>query len=248
MAGRLKGKKVFITAAGAGIGQASAIAMAREGAKVIASDIDEAGLQNTWSADERITRHVMDALELSQIEQAASRFGPVDVLVNCTGWVHQGSILDCGEGEYDYAFDLNVKAHYRMIRAFLPGMIENGGGSIINMSSALSSIKGGTNRCIYGATKAAVIGLTKAVAADHICQGIRCNAICPGSVDTPSLEQRMRQLGGDYDQVRQSFIDRAPMGRMASAAEVANVVVYLASDETAFITGETHLIDGGWCL
>jgi 2-keto-3-deoxy-L-fuconate dehydrogenase len=248
MAGRLKGKTAFMTAAAAGIGRASAIAMTAEGARVIASDIDEAGLRTLTQEAPGITTHVMDALDAHAIQRAAERFGPVDILFNCTGWVHQGTILDCSEGDFEFSVDLNLKAHYRIIKAFLPEMIENGGGSIINMASAASSIKGAPNRCIYGATKAAVIGLTKSVAADFIAQGIRCNAICPGSVETPSLEQRMRSVGGDYDAVRKAFIDRAPMGRMASPREIANVVVYLASDETAFITGETHLIDGGWCL
>ncbi len=247
LSGRLSGKTAFTTAAGAGIGRASAIAMAREGARVIATDIDEAALASLGGTSDRIETFRLDALNGAEIQAAAERVGAPDILFNCTGFVHAGTILDADEADFDFSVNLNLKAHYRVIRAFLPAMIENGGGSIINMASVASSIKGAPNRCIYGATKGAVIGLTKAVAADFIGQAIRCNAVCPGSVDTPSFEQRMRDQG-DYEAARKAFIARSPMGRMASAEEVAAMVVYLASDDAAFVTGTTHVIDGGWSL
>lgn len=244
---RLDGKKVFLTAAGAGIGRASALAMTREGAQVFATDINDAALAALVDEAPDIDVFKLDALDASAIPAAVERVGPPDVLFNCTGFVHHGTILDADDAVFDFSFNLNVKAHFRIIRAFLPGMIENGGGAIVNMSSAASSIKGVPNRCIYSATKAAVIGLTKTVAADFVHQNIRCNAVCPGSVDTPSLKQRMRDQG-DYEAARAAFIARAPMGRMASAEEVASMVVYLASDEAAFVTGQCFVIDGGWVL
>lgn len=244
---RLKNKTVFATAAGAGIGRAAALAMAREGAVVYATDIDETALEELNEESHNITAFVMDALDAGAIARAVERVGAPDVLLNCTGFVHHGTVLDAADADFDYSFDLNVKAHFRVIRAFLPGMIDSGGGSIINMASVASSIKGVPNRCIYSATKGAVIGLTKTVAADFIGQGIRCNAVCPGSVDTPSLRERMRAQG-DYEEARRAFIARAPMGRMATAEEVADLVVYLASDESSFVTGQTHIIDGGWSL
>ena len=244
---RLKDKTVFATAAGAGIGRASVLAMDREGARVIATDIDSTSLESLESEAKRIVTFPMDALDADSIEQAVRRVGAPNVLFNCTGFVHHGTILDATDEDFDFSFALNVRAHFRIIRAFLPGMIAKGGGSIVNMASVASSIKGTVNRCVYSATKGAVIGLTKTVAADFIGQGIRCNAVCPGSVDTPSLRERMRAQG-DYEAAREAFIARAPMGRMATAEEIAELVVYLASDESAFVTGQTHIIDGGWSL
>ncbi len=244
---RLDGKRAFLTAAGAGIGRASALAMAREGASVIATDIDEQALDSLVAEAETIEAFILDAMDGAAVGAAAKRVGAPDILFNCSGFVHNGTILDADDDAFDFSFALNVKAHFRIIRAFLPSMIANGGGSIINMASVASSIKGAPNRCVYGATKGAVIGLTKAVAADHIGDGIRCNAVCPGSVDTPSLQDRMRAQG-DYEAAREAFIARAPMGRMATAEEVAALVVYLASDDSAFVTGGTHVIDGGWSL
>lgn len=244
---RLKDKTVFTTAAGAGIGRAASVAMAREGASVHATDIDGNALEDLGRESPRISTFVMDALDAEAINSAVERIGAPDVLLNCTGFVHHGTILDASDADFDISFDLNVKAQFRVARAFLPGMIANGGGSIINMASVASSIKGTVNRCIYSATKGAVIGLTKTIAADFIGQGIRCNAVCPGSVDTPSLRDRMAAQG-DFEAAREAFVARAPMGRMATAEEVADLVVYLASDESAFVTGQTHIIDGGWSL
>lgn len=244
---RLKDKTVFATAAGNGIGRAAALAMARQGARVFATDIDESALESLRAESENIEAFVMDARDADAIGRAVKRVGAPDVLFNCTGFVHHGTILDATDEDFDFSFELNVKAHFRVIRAFLPGMVDNGGGSIVNMASVASSIKGTVNRCVYSATKGAVIGLTKTVAADFIASGIRCNAVCPGTVDTPSLRERMRAQG-DYEAARDAFIARAPMGRMATAGEVADLVVYLASDESAFVTGQTHIIDGGWSL
>lgn len=245
--GRLTGKSAFLTSAGAGIGRASALAMAKEGAQVTATDIDEAALESLNAESDNITTFKLNALELNEITAAAERVGAPDILFNCSGFVHHGTILEAKEDEFDFAFNLNVKAHFRVIKAFLPAMLDNGGGSIINMASVAGSIKGAPNRVIYGATKGAVIGLTKAVAADHITQGIRCNCICPGTVETPSLDERMKAQG-DYEKARKAFIERQPMGRLASADEIAALVVYLASDDTLFTTGTTQIIDGGWSL
>lgn len=254
MTAQLAGKTAFATASGAGIGRATALAMAQAGARVFATDVDAAALETLAREAEGLALEtfVLDALDGDAIRAATERVtaaaGAPDILFNCTGFVHQGTILEADDAAYDRSFDLNVKAHFRIIRAVLPGMLAKGGGSIIAMASAVGVHKGAPNRCVYAATKAAVIGLTKSVAADYIGRGIRANAICPGSVETPSLEQRMRDLGGDYGAVRQAFIDRAPMGRMARADEIAGLAVYLASDAAAFITGETLLIDGGWSL
>jgi len=245
MGDRLKGKTALVTSAAQGIGRSTALAMAREGAKVYATDIREdllAGLAKEASGIETFT---LDVLKPEAIAAAAQRAPDVDVLFNCSGYVHHGSILDCDEKSWDFSFDLNTKAHYRMIKAFLPAMLAKGKGTIVNMSSVASSIKGAPNRFVYGATKAAVIGLTKAVAVDFIGKGIRCNAVCPGTVDTPSLNDRMRQQG-DYEKARQAFIARQPMGRMATPEEIGALVVYLASEESAFVTGQTFVIDGGW--
>ena len=244
---RLKDKKVFLTAAGAGIGRASALAMAKEGATVYATDIDETALETLAQTSSNIEVFRMDALNKQEIFAAAERVGAPDVIFNCSGFVHHGTVLELSDDDFDFSFNLNVKAHFHVVQAFLPHMIDNGGGAIINMSSVASSIKGAPNRCVYGATKAALIGLTKSIAADFIGQGIRCNAICAGSVDTPSIHQRMRDQG-DYEVAKQAFIDRAPMGRMATAEELAAMVVYLASDDAAFITSETMIIDGGWSI
>ena len=239
--GRLDGKTCLVTAAGQGIGRASALAMAAEGARVIATDINEAALAGLEGCETRR----LDVLNPGEIAAIAADLGAVDSLFNCAGFVANGTILDCDEAEWDFSFDLNVKAMYRMIRAFLPAMIEAGGGSIINMSSVASSIIAAPNRCVYAASKAAVIGLTKSVAADFVGQGIRCNAVCPGTVESPSLEDRLRATG-DYAAARAAFTARQPMGRIARAEEIAQLVVYLASDESSYTTGVAHVIDGGW--
>ena len=244
---KLQGKTVFITAAAAGIGRSTAIEMAREGADVIATDIDTGGLDKLKKEYQNIRTMFLDGLDAKQIDTIAKKIGTIHVLFNCTGYVHSGTVLDVSNDDIDYSFNLNIKSHIQLTRAFLPAMIKNGGGSIINMASVASSIKGTVNRSLYSATKGAVIGLTKSVAADFIGQGIRCNAICPGSVETPSLESRMRAQG-DYATVREQFIARSPMSRMASAEEVALLAVYLASDDSAFVTGTTQIIDGGWSL
>ncbi|HTN97001.1 MAG TPA: SDR family oxidoreductase [Nordella sp.] len=245
MGERLKGKTALVTSAAQGIGRSTAIAMAREGAKVYATDIRGDLLADLAKEQSGIETFTLDVLKLEAIQAAAEKAKDVDVLFNCSGFVHHGTILDCDEKSWDFSFDLNTKAHYRMIKAFLPAMLAKGKGAIVNMSSVASSIKGVPNRFVYGATKAAVIGLTKAVAADFVGKGIRCNAICPGTVDTPSLNDRMRQQG-DYEKARQAFIARQPMGRLAQPEEIAALVVYLASEESAFITGQTFVIDGGW--
>ncbi|WP_119272230.1 SDR family oxidoreductase [Taklimakanibacter deserti] len=247
MGDRLKGKTALVTSAAQGIGRSAAVAMAREGAKVYATDIREDLLAALAKENPGIEAFTLDVLNPAAIAAAAKRAPDVDVLFNCSGFVHHGTILDCDEKSWDFSFDLNTKAHYRMIRAFLPAMLEKGKGAIINMSSVASSIKGVPNRFVYGATKAAIIGLTKALAADFVGKGIRCNAICPGTVDTPSLNDRMRQQG-DYEKARQAFIARQPMGRLASPEEIAALVIYLASDEAAFVTGQTFVIDGGWAI
>lgn len=241
--GRLEGKTALVTAAGQGIGRASALAMQAEGARVFATDVNEDALAEL--AAEGLETFRLDVLDPASIDQAADRVGAPDVLFNCAGYVANGTILDCDEKDWDFSFELNVKAMYRMIRRFLPGMIDGGGGSIINMASVASSVIAAPTRFAYGASKAAVIGLTKAVAADFIGGNIRCNAICPGTVESPSLEQRLR-AAGDYDKARADFVARQPMGRIGQAEEIAALVVYLASDESAYTTGVAHVIDGGW--
>ncbi len=245
MSGRLSGKRALVTAAGQGIGRASALAMAREGADVFATDVNLEALSTLKDeAEGNIEVYELDARSDSSVREGVARAKP-DVLFNCAGFVHHGTILDATDEEWDFAFDLNVRSMFRTIRAALPGMLERGQGSIINMSSACSSVIGAPNRFIYGTTKAAVIGLTKSVAVDTITQGVRCNCICPGTVESPSLHERLKATG-DYETAMKAFVARQPMGRIAKAEEIAALVVYLASDESAFTTGQPHIIDGGW--
>ncbi|WP_306117646.1 MULTISPECIES: SDR family oxidoreductase [unclassified Roseitalea] len=240
---RLEGKRCFVTAAGQGIGRASALAMKAEGAEVIATDINEAALADL--AAQGLRTRLLDVRDPDAIAAAASDAGHIDVLFNCAGYVAGGTILDCDEDQWAFSVDLNVTAMYRMIRAFLPAMIEAGGASIINMSSVASSVIAAPNRFVYGATKAAVIGITKSVAADFVTRGIRCNAICPGTVESPSLDERLAATG-DYEAARAAFVARQPIGRIGKPEEIAALVVYLASDESAYTTGIAHVIDGGW--
>jgi len=241
--GRLSGKTVILSAAGQGIGRASALAMAREGARVIATDINAAALAAL--AAEGLETRLLDVRDAVAVKAAAVEIGAPDVLFNCAGFVANGTILDCDEEEWAFSVDLNMTAMYRMIRAFLPAMLAAGGGSIINMASAVSSVIAAPNRFVYGATKAGVIGLTKSVAADFVTRGIRCNAICPGTVESPSLDDRLAATG-DYNAARAAFIARQPMGRLGRPDDIAMLVVWLASDESAFVTGQCHVIDGGW--
>ena len=249
MAGRLTGKTAFVTAAGQGIGRATALAFAAEGARVIATDLNEALVQEIAGDGIRAAR--LDAMNRAEIAEAARAAGPVDILFNCAGHVHQGTILDATEDQWDFAFELNVRTMFRTIRAFLPGMLAAGGGSIVNMSSAVGSLKGAPNRSVYGTTKAAVVGLTKSVAADFVAQGVRCNCICPGTVQTPSLDQRIAANAGQAGSVeasRAAFVSRQAMGRLGTPEEIAALAVYLASDQAAFVTGQALVIDGGWTL
>jgi 2-keto-3-deoxy-L-fuconate dehydrogenase len=244
MSNRLKGKRAFVTAAAAGIGRASAIVFAREGAHVVATDVDEKGLAAlTAEGVAEVAR--LDARDTAAVDAMAKRVGAVDILLNAAGFVHNGTVLDCSEADWDFSFDLNVKSMHRTIRAFLPLMLEGGGGSIINIASAAGVFKAAPNRYVYSATKAAVAALTRAVAADFIARGIRCNAICPGTIETPSMLGRAAALGAGG---REMFVSRQPMGRLGTAEEIALLAVYLASDESAFTTGVAHIIDGGWTL
>ena len=240
----LEGKTALVTAAAQGIGKATAIAFAKAGARVYATDINEKLLAELSSQD-GITTRKLDVLDDAAVRQAVSEIGAVDILFNCAGFVHSGTVLDMKDEELEFAFDLNVKSMVRTIRALLPGMLERGGGSIINMSSVASSVKGVPNRFAYGVTKAAVIGLTKAIAADYVGQGIRCNAICPGTVESPSLEQRMRAQG-DYERSRAAFIARQPMGRLGTPEEIADLALYLAG--ATYTSGQAYAIDGGWTI
>lgn len=242
----LEGKTALITAAGQGIGRASAEAFAKAGASVIATDINETALAELEGLD-GFTASKLDATNPEDIKRVLAESGRLDVLFNCAGFVHTGNILESTEEDWDFAFDLNAKAMYRLCKAVLPGMLKQGKGSIINMSSVASSLKGVPNRFVYCASKAAVIGMTKAIAADYVTQGIRCNAICPGTVDSPSLHDRLRATG-DYEAAREQFIARQPMGRVGAADEIAALAVYLASDASGFTTGQAHIIDGGWAL
>jgi 2-keto-3-deoxy-L-fuconate dehydrogenase len=243
---RLTGKRALVTAAAQGIGQATARAFAAEGAQVIATDVNEQTL-GSLSAIVGIQTRILDVTDGDAIRAAAADVGAIDILFNCAGFVHHGSILECEASDWDFSFDLNVKSMYFMIRAFLPAMLTAGGGSIINMSSVASSIKGIAHRCVYGASKAAVIGLTKSVAADFIDQGIRCNAICPGTVESPSLQARINAFD-DPVEARRAFIARQPLGRLGTAEEIAAMAVYLASDESTFTTGTNMVVDGGVTL
>ena len=243
--GRLKGKSALVTAAGQGIGRASAIALANEGAEVLATDINRIALNELDEIkNSNISTFELDVLDDKAITNCINKARP-DILFNCAGFVHNGTILEATDDEWDFAFNLNVRSMYKTITNVLPIMLEKGGGSIINMSSAVSSIIGAPNRFIYGATKAAVIGLTKSIAIDYITKGIRCNCICPGTVDSPSLHQRL-EATGNYEIAKKNFTARQPMGRLATPEEIAALVVYLASDESAFTTGQPHIIDGGW--
>nr|WP_165971665.1 SDR family oxidoreductase [Fluviibacterium aquatile] len=246
MMGRLDGKRALVTAAGQGIGRASALAMAREGAQVFATDLNPELLEGL--SDEGITTFALDVCDDKSVQAGVATAQP-DVLFNCAGFVHHGTVVDATQDEWDFAFNLNVRSMVRTIQASLPGMLERGSGSIVNMSSACSSIIGAPNRFIYGTTKAAVIGLTKSVAVDYITKGIRCNCICPGTVESPSWHDRVKALAeevGSYGEALKLFVSRQPMGRVATAEEIAALVVYLSSDESAFTTGQPHVIDGGW--
>ena len=248
MTGRLNGKTAFVTAAGQGIGRAIAEAFVREGAKVWATDLDAAKLDGLEGAE----RRRLDVLSNAGVDELVAEAGPMDILVNAAGFVHHGSILECSDRDWDFSFDLNVKSMHRTTRAVLPGMLERGRGSIVNIASGASSVRGIPNRYVYGATKAAVIGLTKALAADFIRRGIRANAICPGTIQSPSLDERIAaqaaSSGQSIETVRQAFVDRQPMGRLGTPEEIAALAVYLASDESSYTTGQIHLADGGFAL
>jgi len=249
MPGPLTNRTAFVTAAGQGIGRATALAFAAAGARVIATDVDVAKVQSI--ASDAITTAALDVLRPDAIAQAASDAGPIDILFNCAGFVHQGTLLQATEAEWEFGFDLNVRSMFRTMQAFLPGMVSRGGGVILNMASVASSLKGVPSRFIYSATKAAVIGMTKSIAADFIKQGIRCNCLCPGTVLTPSLEERIAvnaAQAGSVQAARQAFVDRQPMGRLGTPEEIAELAVYLASDAAQFITGQAVVIDGGLTL
>ena len=248
MAGRLQGKTALVTAAGQGIGRAIAEAYVREGATVWATDLDQATLEGIGAAETRR----LDVLSTDAVEALARETGPVDILVNAAGFVHHGTVLECDDRAWDFSFDLNVRSMHRTIKVYVPGMLEKGAGSIVNIASGAGSVRGIPNRYVYGATKAAVIGLTKAVAADFIKRGIRANAICPGTIESPSLDERIasqaKASGQSLETVRQAFVDRQPMGRLGTPEEIAWLAVYLGSDEASYTTGQIHLADGGFAL
>ena len=244
---RLSGKKILVTAAGQGMGRAAALAFAAEGAKVFATDIEEKTLQSLNKEDPSIDTFLLDVSDDKAIKNSPEKTGALTTLFNCAGFVHNGTILETSEEDWDFSFNLNVRSQFRLIQAYLPGMIEKQEGSIINMASVASSIKGAPNRCLYGATKAAVLGMTKAVAADYISEGIRCNALCPGTILTPSLEDRMH-ASGNFEQAKLDFLARQPIGRFAEAHEVTGILIHLASDESKFTTGTFQIVDGGWSL
>ena len=243
---RLEGKIALITAAGQGIGRATAEAFASAGAKVFATDINETALTQL-NQIAGITAMMLDVTDKKMVQSVSAKIGKLDILFNCAGYVHHGTILQCDEDDFNFSFNLNVKAMYYTISTFLPAMIENGGGSIINMASVASSLKGVPNRFVYCASKAAVIGMSKAIAADYVTENIRCNIVCPGTIDSPSMHERLRATG-DYETALKNFIARQPMGRIGTAEEVASLVLYLASDESAFVTGQHYAIDGGWSI
>src|SRR3984957_8167223 len=252
MSNRVNGKVALVTAAGQGIGRAIAEALIAEGAKVIATDVADDKVKDLQAA-KRVKLDVRSQDNIDALEKTiAGEFGALDILVNCAGYVANGSVLDCADKDWDFSFDLNVKSMHRTIKAFLPAMLQKKSGSIVNISSAVSTIRGVPNSYAYGATKAAVIGLSKAVAADFIKQGIRCNAICPGTIESPSLDERItalsKQTGRSFDTVQQDFVARQPMGRLGTPAEVAALALFLASDEASYITGQAHLVDGGMAL
>lgn len=244
MSDRLKGKRAFVTAAAAGIGRACAIAFAKEGATVIATDLDEKGVAALTSDGVKET-YRLDMRDTAAVDAMAKKVGRVDILLNAAGFVHNGTVLECSDQDWDFSFDLNVKSMHRTIKAFLPAMLAGGGGSIVNIASAAGVFKAAPNRYVYSATKAAVAALTRAVAVDFITKGIRCNCICPGTIETPSMLGRAASLGAGG---REMFVSRQPMGRLGTAEEMASLAVYLASDESAFTTGVAHIADGGWTL
>jgi 2-keto-3-deoxy-L-fuconate dehydrogenase len=246
MSERLHGKHALVTAAGAGIGRATALAFAHAGATVLATDIDSSALDSLAAEHPALSTQLLDVTQAESIQTLISSSGPFDVLFNCAGYVHAGSILDTDDASWHRSFTINVDSMFHLCKAVLPSMLERGKGSIINMASVASSIKGVPNRFAYGATKAAVIGLTRSIAADFVARGVRCNAICPGTVKTPSLTQRVRALGGDEATNWRSFTERQPMGRLGEPEEIAALALYLASDESAFTTGTIHVVDGGW--
>jgi 2-keto-3-deoxy-L-fuconate dehydrogenase len=247
MAARLEGKIALITAAGQGIGRSTALQFAAEGATVWATDVNEKALEALAAEHPGIHTTRLDVTDTAAVDALAAKIGRIDILFNCAGYVHQGDIFACTQKDWDFSFNLNVTSMYRTCRAFLPAMIAAGKGSIVNMSSVASSVKGAPNRFVYGTTKAAVIGLTKAIAADVVAKGVRCNAICPGTIETPSLGDRIAAQG-DVEKARAAFLARQPMGRLGTPDEIASLVLYLASDEASFTTGQAYVIDGGWSV